>query len=159
MHSCPAHALLQMLGAEQGTWALACQCRVRKREEGRITRQNPACRTNTAMCPCTPEQLQVFLPKILQEVYSFILSLRPLLLRPQIILCWKIFHVANFRKGLHCKIRIIKKQKKAHNKLFKENNLSTFTIVPFSPSEWFAFPPHLPHYYCLYFFQLTPFSP
>lgn len=134
-HLCPAHALPQMLGAQQGTWALALQCRVRKREEGRITRPNPACRTNTAMCRCTPEQFQIFLPMILREFYSFILSLQPLLLTLQIIPCWKIFHMVNFRKGLHNKIRIIKNQKTAHIKLFKENNLSTSIIVLFSPSE------------------------
>lgn len=93
-----------------------------------------------------------------QELYSFILTLQPLLLRLQIILCWKIFHMVNFRKGLHCKIRVIKKKPKNHPQQTAQKNQSfylyrcsfffTFRLVclqSLSPRTW------------LYIFKLTPF--
>lgn len=63
--------------------------------------------------------------------------------------------MANFREGLHDKIKI---NLKKTNKLLKENGLSAFILVLFPLPKWSSFPPHLQAITLFIFSKGTPFS-
>lgn len=134
-----------------------------KREEGRTTGQNPACRSDGVRCPCAPRQYgcscwwhcrsctAASCPSSPGSV-----GMSPGSSEDCRESCAGKFSHDQFQEALRCKIRIfflyfffLKQQN------VKENGLSTFILVLFLPAEWFSFPPHLPgHYLILLFFFL-----
>lgn len=146
-------------------WHPNTHSEARKREEGRTTGQNPACKSDVVRCPnvvrCSvhPRQdryscqwyckscIAAFCPSSPASAGSSPGSSEDC----RESCAGKSSH-GQFQQGLHCKNNLLFFFLKS-NKLLKENGLSAFILVLFLPPKQLAFPPHLPgHYFILLFF-------